>query len=306
MYFMGNILSLNTLKNNMAFPKKYSKKIIKRIILLYDIKKLSAIKINKILKIPVPSLYVILRRNKIKLRTCKKYSDKIINKITKLYNNNLFAIDISKITGIPVNTIYSLINKSKITKRSRSLSTRLMIKQGRRAKRPFARATKFQKIVRCRKCGFVFEPSKKSLSEKCINCGNIIDARDRKRYAKKYAKNNNINATLYLKRWNKKNNSKKRKREKRKLFRKSVLFRLGGINPKCVNCGCDDFRLLEVNHKNCGGAKEIRTKGSGFYGDIINGKRKIEDLELLCRVCNALHFLQFKYGKLPFKISWNA
>lgn len=35
------------------------------------------------------------------------------------------------------------------------------------------------------------------------------------------------------------------------------------------------------------------------------GKRGIEDLELRCKVCNALHYLEMKYGKTGYKILWD-
>jgi hypothetical protein len=34
------------------------------------------------------------------------------------------------------------------------------------------------------------------------------------------------------------------------------------------------------------------------------GKRTTEDLELLCRPCNALHWLEMKYGPLPMRVVW--
>ena len=76
---------------------------------------------------------------------------------------------------------------------------------------------------------------------------------------------------------------------------------------ECVRCGCNDLRLLEVNHKNGDGRKndyDIYGNGHGLYQDIVKDRRKVEDLELLCRPCNAIHYLELKYGKLPMKIIW--
>ena len=85
-----------------------------------------------------------------------------------------------------------------------------------------------------------------------------------------------------------------------------ILNIISNNNPVCVRCGCDDIRLLEVNHKNGGGRKE---SGSGnqskFCADILHGRREINDLELLCRVCNSRHYLELKYGQLPYIIIYD-
>ncbi len=76
--------------------------------------------------------------------------------------------------------------------------------------------------------------------------------------------------------------------------------------PECANCGCDDIRLLEVNHKNGGGGKEMEKgrNSMAFYRDIIALRRPVDDLEILCRVCNAKHYLEMQYGKLPIAVVW--
>lgn len=77
-------------------------------------------------------------------------------------------------------------------------------------------------------------------------------------------------------------------------------------DPKCVYCGCDDVRFLEVNHKEGGGAKEAIMSGNNFYWAIIKGRRNTDDLEIACRPDNALHYLKLKYGKSAdqFEILW--
>lgn len=50
-------------------------------------------------------------------------------------------------------------------------------------------------------------------------------------------------------------------------------------------------------------------KGSNsmaFYRDIIALRRPVDDLEILCRVCNAKHYLEMKYGKLPIVVMWKG
>jgi hypothetical protein len=80
----------------------------------------------------------------------------------------------------------------------------------------------------------------------------------------------------------------------------------GNEHPICDNCRCDDIRLIEINHKNGDGARDTRSKyHQKFLYDIITGRRKTDDLDLRCRVCNALHYIESKYGKLPFKVHMN-
>ena len=95
-------------------------------------------------------------------------------------------------------------------------------------------------------------------------------------------------------------------KKRRKELRIKLLNIISNGNICCVKCGCDDIRLLEINHKNGRGNKELQKgkKSLKFYDDILKGKRKTDDLELLCRICNNLHYLELKFGKLPYKISY--
>ena len=85
---------------------------------------------------------------------------------------------------------------------------------------------------------------------------------------------------------------------------------IGKKKIECIECKCNDKRLLEINHINGGGCKE--TKNLGTYGsnaikflkEIISLRRSTKDLNILCRVCNAKHYLETKYGKLTYKIIW--
>lgn len=87
--------------------------------------------------------------------------------------------------------------------------------------------------------------------------------------------------------------------------RERALAKVANGNPQCINCGCDFFPILEINHKNGGGCQERRTKSNNMlYRDIIAGRRSVEDLEVACRVCNALHFVRLKHGFLPIRVSW--
>lgn len=64
----------------------------------------------------------------------------------------------------------------------------------------------------------------------------------------------------------------------------AVLRLLGG---KCRKCGNADPRVLQVNHINSRNGE--REKGYCLYLKILSGKRKTDDLELLCANCNIIY-----------------
>ena len=149
--------------------------------------------------------------------------------------------------------------------------------------------------------------------------------KERAKHKKQYKKNNREKIAKYMREYYRKNKEKlddsrrqwaKRYPEKvkaaskksKKKVRLDVLRMLSdGGKPVCVRCGCDDIRLLEINHINGGGSKEKKGgKGADFCFKIKQGKRKTDDLNVLCRVCNAWHALELKYGKLPFKIKYEG
>jgi hypothetical protein len=75
-----------------------------------------------------------------------------------------------------------------------------------------------------------------------------------------------------------------------------------------TKCGCDELDFLEFNHIDGGGCKECRDSitYSSMVDKLLTGKRKPEGLEILCRVCNALDFLNRKNieSSKKFKIIW--
>lgn len=94
----------------------------------------------------------------------------------------------------------------------------------------------------------------------------------------------------------------------RKRLRIEALTIIGNGTIKCCNCGCDDERFIEINHIHGGGTQQIkRSKDyNKYYRDIKFGRRSIRDLNLLCRVCNSLHYLQMKYGEIHMSIKWGG
>lgn len=86
-------------------------------------------------------------------------------------------------------------------------------------------------------------------------------------------------------------------------LRMDVLNIIGKGKLECVNCGCDDLRVIEINHIN-GVGNKYRVANIKFLWDVIKGRRPTDDLDLRCRVCNALHYIELKHGKLPFKVHY--
>ena len=94
------------------------------------------------------------------------------------------------------------------------------------------------------------------------------------------------------------------------LMRRMALEMIqGSKNLKCVICGCTEYELLEINHINGGGRQElISLKGENLYALIIRGRRKTNDLDIRCKMCNILHFIGLKYGSKVakrYKLKWN-
>ncbi|NQV90937.1 hypothetical protein HQ489_00520 [Candidatus Woesearchaeota archaeon] len=120
---------------------------------------------------------------------------------------------------------------------------------------------------------------------------------EKKQYDKKYTKENSTR----IKKYRKEQHQKKR------------LEVLAKIDPamKCSMCGCDDTRFLEINHIKGGGMKEQKSMKKTDHGMSTNfvmlihrGDRGVEDLNLLCRVCNSIDHLERVYGKIGLRTVW--
>jgi len=74
-------------------------------------------------------------------------------------------------------------------------------------------------------------------------------------------------------------------------WRKKAIEVLGG---KCVVCGEPDIRVLQVNHLNGGGLKDLKlNSNSKVYRQVAKGERK--DVDLRCANCNILY--EYERGK---------
>jgi len=120
-------------------------------------------------------------------------------------------------------------------------------------------------------------------------------------------KKNNPQKTkeIYAK-WKKANKIKANELERKRYcrLRLKALEIIGKLH--CSNCGCNRYDFLEINHINGNGYQERKTTQTAkFYSNIINGKRSTEDLNILCKPCNVLHYLELVHGTLPYKVVWD-
>lgn len=85
----------------------------------------------------------------------------------------------------------------------------------------------------------------------------------------------------------------------RSYYQRQKLQALGIVSksetPICANCGCNFIEILELNHKNGGGTKE-NLRSYAMYRAVITGRRTLEDLEVLCKVCNTKDHVKRAFG----------
>lgn len=156
--------------------------------------------------------------------------------------------------------------------------------------------TAIKSIVACKACDWTWKPSTGFGHEPCPKCNTIRSVRDRN-----YDGKANI-ASL------KKHISGggRRTTEWDRTYRRRAVMLVGRGILACSRCGCNRPDLLEINHKNGGGGVELRALKGKFYRAIAKMDRSVDDLELLCRPCNAVHALELKFGPLPFRVVWEG
>ena len=71
------------------------------------------------------------------------------------------------------------------------------------------------------------------------------------------------------------------------------------INP-LMKCKCGRSEPLEIHHPN-GNGKEDRERypGASWYQAIISGERSIDDLEVVCKICNLQAYVDELCAKYP-------
>jgi len=144
------------------------------------------------------------------------------------------------------------------------------------------------------------------------------DYRDRhkeklKLKSKEYYEKNKEATKLRVSRYAQKNTTRIKEYHK-EYYQEIRLEVLAKVDPtmNCAMCGCDDTRFLEVNHIKGGGRKEqkeFKDEDHASSQNIImlihKGKRDVEDLNLLCRVCNSIDHLERVYGKIGLRVVWD-
>lgn len=114
-------------------------------------------------------------------------------------------------------------------------------------------------------------------------------------------------SAMWVKKWRDKYPERQALARKRAYNNRKLKAILKVGEAKCNNCGCNEMEFLEFNHINGDGCKDWReNKGMAMMDRILTGKRKTNDLEIVCRVCNALDYLGRKNPEQSkrFKILW--
>jgi hypothetical protein len=138
------------------------------------------------------------------------------------------------------------------------------------------------------------------INKECVYQWNIVDNKPccHKCYSKLNSKRyspNKERRDIYAKKYR---NSK----------RIQAMNLISNNNIICNNCGCNNINILEINHINGGGREERRVNNYRcsihFYKAIINGTRSIDDLNILCKICNTLHYISLKFKNIKYNITY--
>lgn len=115
-----------------------------------------------------------------------------------------------------------------------------------------------------------YKKHKTGIHSHCRDCTRAYyRSPERMDYVRRYRKNN---AKRLLK-WS---------RYYRKDLRKKTIEKYGG---RCARCGNDDFRVLQIDHVNGGGKKELKQTAPTTYAlRVLNDKSN--KYQLLCANCN--------------------
>lgn len=116
-----------------------------------------------------------------------------------------------------------------------------------------------------------------------------------------YTQDYNDKMNAYMKASRKKNPEKHRERERQYAasLKRDAFEKLGN---KCSNCGSTVKEILEINHINGGGCKERRKIDlKAICRKVIRGS---DDYNLLCRVCNSLHYVCDILGHKGYEVIW--
>jgi len=243
------------------------------------------------------------KQGKIKSRSDRRVPPKEV--LQRLYKDELKSVtQIADLYGVSARSVYDKFEREGIPRRNYREAVTLAIRQGRRRPRPMIKGYKLKEILRCKKCLNVWKNTEVKAIQKCPSCGATISAYDDQKY--ETSMRIGYKTWLQLMLQYPTAFTAEEIRSCTKAWRKCILLLVGRGKLECVRCGCDRPELLEINHKNGGGKKEFESIGRyRFYQNIRQLRRNLDDLELTCRVCNALHYLELQNGKLPYSIIYN-
>jgi len=110
----------------------------------------------------------------------------------------------------------------------------------------------------------------------------------------------------WVKDWRERNPEKQKLARKRAYNNRKVKAMNMVAGPVCNQCGCDELDFLEFNHIDGGGCKDWKENNGKAMADRVIMGRGVEDLEILCRLCNALDHLSRKNKpqSIRFKVVW--
>ena len=162
-----------------------------------------------------------------------------------------------------------------------------MDKETRRLRNLECKKREYQKRIKNGLCGLCGKP--KVSKTMCQDCLNALKNRN-KFYKESNPKKFKEQQTMYSKKWH---------REALEKISKDK-----GIEVKC-KCGCSNVEFLEIDHiNNDGSIEREKLSGQSFHLAIIKGKRKTDDLTILCKVCNFAKYCSMKIKKGDWKITF--
>lgn len=70
---------------------------------------------------------------------------------------------------------------------------------------------------------------------------------------------------------------------------KLAVFKM--LGERCVSCGNDDIRVLQINHREGGGRKDLIGSGKAmkFYRKLRNKEVPLDLFDLRCANCNVIY-----------------
>lgn len=87
----------------------------------------------------------------------------------------------------------------------------------------------------------------------------------------------------------------------RQNIRELAMEKLGGA--RCINCGCTEKSILEINHISGGGRIDFKKKSPNkHYRDIARGVADLKEYNVLCKICNIHHYVETILGIKGFTV----